>query len=92
MGIKSLNKFIKIKCPNCISRINLKDLENKVIVIDTSIYLYRFASDDTLIENIYLMVSLFKQNNITPIFIFDGKIGDINFQDRYFQPLSHPSE
>jgi len=73
MGIKSLNKFIKIKCPNCISRINLKDLENKVIAIDTSIYLYRFASDDTLIENIYLMVSLFKQNNITPIFIFDGK-------------------
>jgi flap endonuclease-1 len=35
--------------------------------------MYRFASDDNLIENIYLMLSIFRNYNIIPIFIFDGK-------------------
>jgi flap endonuclease-1 len=45
----------------------------KTIVIDTSIYLYKFISDNALIENMYLMVSIFKHYEIKPIFIFDGK-------------------
>jgi 5'-3' exonuclease len=35
--------------------------------------MYRFASEDTLIENIYLMLSIFRNYNIIPIFVFDGK-------------------
>jgi 5'-3' exonuclease len=35
--------------------------------------LYKYASDDNLIENIYLMLSIFRHYNVTPIFIFDGK-------------------
>ena len=35
--------------------------------------MYRYASDDNLIENIYLMLSIFRYYNIIPIFIFDGK-------------------
>lgn len=73
MGIKSLNKFIKTRCFDCLSKITLSDLKNRQIAIDASIYMYKFVSDDTLIENMYLMVSLFKKNNITPIFVFDGK-------------------
>ena len=73
MGIKSLNKFIKTRCFDCLSKITLSDLTNRQIAIDASIYMYKFISDDTLIENMYLMVSLFKKNNITPIFVFDGK-------------------
>ena len=73
MGIKHLNKFIKTNCSNCLSTISLKDLKDKEIAIDASIYLYRFISDNSLIENIYLMNSLFKKYNITPIFVFDGK-------------------
>ena len=73
MGIKSLNKFIKTRCFDCLSKITLSELTNRQIVIDASIYMYKFISDDTLIENMYLMVSLFKKNNITPIFVFDGK-------------------
>lgn len=73
MGIKRLNKFIKVNCSDSLSTVKLSDLRNKTIVIDTSIYLYRFISDGSLIENIYLMVSLFKKYNITPIFVFDGK-------------------
>ena len=35
--------------------------------------MYRFASDDSLIENMYLMLSVFRNYSIIPIFIFDGK-------------------
>ena len=73
MGIKHLNKFIKTNCSDCLTTISLKDLSGKEIAIDASIYLYRFISEDCLIENIYLMNSLFKKYNITPIFVFDGK-------------------
>jgi flap endonuclease-1 len=49
------------------------DLSGKKIAVDISIYMYRFSSDDTLIENMYLMLSIFKYYQIIPIFIFDGK-------------------
>jgi len=51
----------------------MKELANKTIVIDISIYMYKYQTDGTLIENIYLMLSLFKYYSIIPIFIFDGK-------------------
>jgi hypothetical protein len=52
---------------------DMKELANKTIVIDISIYMYKYQTDGTLIENIYLMLSLFKHYKIIPIFIFDGK-------------------
>ena len=73
MGIKHLNKFIKTNCSDCLTTVSLSNLKDKEIAIDASIYLYRFRSEKCLIENIYLMVSLFKKYNITPIFVFDGK-------------------
>jgi flap endonuclease-1 len=51
----------------------LKSLANKKVVIDTSIYLYKFLGEDALIENMYKLVSIFHYYRITPIFIFDGK-------------------
>ena len=43
MGIKFLNKYLIKKCSKrSIRRVNLSDLKNKVFVIDTSIYLYKF--------------------------------------------------
>ena len=73
MGIKNLNRFFKDECKESIKLISLKELSGKKIAIDISIYLYKYASDDTLIENIYLMLSIFRHYNIIPIFIFDGK-------------------
>ena len=73
MGIPHLNKYIKQNCNDCLFRISLSELSGKSIVIDTSIYMYKFESDGTLIENFYLMVSIFRHYNIIPIFIFDGK-------------------
>ena len=51
----------------------MSELSGKKIAIDISIYMYKFAGDDTLIENIYLMLSIFRHYNIIPVFIFDGK-------------------
>lgn len=73
MGIKNLNRFLKQECENSIKMIPLKELSGKKIVIDISIYLYKFEAENALIENIYLMLSIFTHYKIIPIFIFDGK-------------------
>ena len=74
MGIKYLNKFLLEKCKKTsIRKIHFSELDSKTIVIDTSIYLYKFASEDALLENFYLLISLFRKYNITPVFIFDGR-------------------
>ena len=74
MGIKNLNKYLLDKCnETSIQKIHLSKISGKTIVIDTSIYLYQFVSMNALLENMYLMISLFKKYNVTPIFVFDGK-------------------
>lgn len=73
MGIRYLNKHLRQCCPQSIRSISMSDLSGKIIAVDTSIYLYRYETDDNLLENIYLMLAIFKENKITPIFIFDGK-------------------
>jgi flap endonuclease-1 len=73
MGIRALNKFLQAKCKSSIKSIPLSDLSGKKIAVDISIYLYKYISENALLENLYLMISLFRANNIIPIFIFDGK-------------------
>jgi len=73
MGIKNLNTFMRDNCPESIKCISLAELSGKKIAVDISIYIYKFVGDDSLIENTYLMLSVFRYYNIIPIFIFDGK-------------------
>jgi 5'-3' exonuclease len=74
MGIKSLNRYFLENCgKKSICKTHLRDFANKTLVIDTSIYLYKFSADGALIENMYLMISIFKKYRIEPIFVFDGK-------------------
>jgi len=73
MGIPNLNRYLQTNCAQSIQRVKLSDLSGKRIVIDVSIYLYRFEADDALLENMYLMLAILGNYNITPIFIFDGK-------------------
>ena len=73
MGVKLLSKLLKTQCYDETRVTHLSSLYGKKICIDVSIYLYRYKSQNTLIESLYLMCSLFKHYNITPIFIFDGK-------------------
>jgi 5'-3' exonuclease len=73
MGIRYLNRFFKEEAMHAIKLMSLKQLSGKKIAIDISIYMYKYASENTLIENIYLLLSLLRNYNIIPIFIFDGK-------------------
>jgi len=74
MGIKYLNRFLRENCTKkSVRKVHLKTFANKTIVIDTSIYLYKFIGENALFENMYLFISILKSYNITPIFIFDGK-------------------
>ena len=73
MGIKQLNSFLKQYCKNAIKKVQFNELSNKKIAIDISIYLYKFLEDGNIIDNLYLMIGLFRKYNIIPVFIFDGK-------------------
>lgn len=73
MGIRYLNRFFKEEATQGIKLISLKQLSGKKIAIDISIYMYKYASENSLIENIYLLLSVLRHYNIIPIFIFDGK-------------------
>ena len=72
MGIPNLNRYLKQHCKSSINMIELSELKGKVIVIDISIYLYRYVAENALVENVYLLLSIFRHYNIRPIFIFDG--------------------
>jgi hypothetical protein len=74
MGIKHLNRFLRENCKKTsIYKAHLGEFKNKTLVIDASIYLYKFVSENGLIENMYLFISILKSYNIHPIFVFDGK-------------------
>ena len=73
MGPRGLNQFLKTNKPNGINEVDLSHFNGKTIAIDASIYLYRFNTNNELIENLYIMICIFKRHNITPLFIFDGK-------------------
>ena len=73
MGIKNLNKFIQKTCNNSINKVTFWELKGKVIVVDASIYMYRFLAENSLIENMYQLVSSLLYYEIVPIFVFDGE-------------------
>ena len=69
MGIRNLNRYLKESCPDSIRCINLVELSGKRIAVDISIYLYRYEAENALLENMYVMLSIFRHYNIIPIFI-----------------------
>lgn len=74
MGIRYLNRFLLNNCSHqSIHKICLKYLYGKTVVVDTSIYMYKFMEKGALLENMYQMISIFRKYNIIPVFVFDGK-------------------
>lgn len=70
MGIKQLNKLIRLHAD--LSTVKMSELSGKTITIDIMIYMYKYLATNSLLENMYSLCILCMQNNITPIFIFDG--------------------
>jgi len=73
MGIHLLQTFIASLNDRSVKEQHLREFSNKKITVDISIYLYRFKEMGNMIENIYLMCSIFRYYNINALFIFDGK-------------------
>ena len=74
MGVKYLNGYFTYNCSkNAIYKTNIEQWKDKTIVVDTSIYLYKFLTDGSFIEQLYLFLSIFKYYHINAVFIFDGK-------------------
>ena len=80
MGIKHLNRYLKKYCNKGIGNISIEKLRGKTIVIDTSIYIYKFLEDNALLENFFVLITNFREHDITPLFIFDGK-ADVSKMD-----------
>lgn len=72
MGVRMLNRYIREYSPKSFTKIPLSNLRGKKIAIDISIFIYQFIGDDKLLENMYNMIMLFRNNYIIPIFVFDG--------------------
>jgi len=74
MGVKELNQYLLKHCSKkAIKKTHFTDLQKKTVVVDISIYLYKFMAEENPMESLYTFLSLFKYYVITPIFIFDGK-------------------
>jgi 5'-3' exonuclease len=80
MGVKLLNKLMKKYAVKGVKIISLDQLKNKSIVVDISIYLYKYKSQNMLLTNIFKLCSVFKHYNINAIFIFDGEPDKIKQQ------------
>ena len=74
MGIPKLNRFLLNTCSdNSIKKKHMSAFSGKTVVVDASIYMYKFTGYNALIENMYLLITTLKYYKITPIFVFDGK-------------------
>jgi flap endonuclease-1 len=77
MGIRSLNRYLHGNCSkSAIHRVGINDLRGKTIVIDTSIYIYKYLKEDKLEENFTILINSLLKSRVRPIFIFDGKTPD----------------
>ena len=86
MGIQYLNKLIRTKCSGALKQIPLSNLRKKVIVIDTSIYLYRFAGEGGIVDGMYQMISILLMNHIIPVFVGVFNVSKLGFSRLKFDP------
>jgi len=88
MGIKNLNALINIFAPNSITKKKFEDFKGKKIAIDASLLIYQYViairntagdltnTEGDMTSHIHAVVSkslLYLDNEIIPIFVFDGK-------------------
>lgn len=76
MGVRFLNTYLLRTCSKesgSIKKSTFDLLENKKIVIDVSIYIYKFLESGRLADNFHKLLRLCVYHKVTPIFVFDGK-------------------
>lgn len=74
MGIRGLNKYFKqLASSKSIRPLYIEELKGKTLVVDTSIYIYKFIEDGSLLNNMFTFITQCMEYNITLLFVFDGK-------------------
>lgn len=76
MGVRFLNTYLLRTCSKesgSIKKSTFNILANKKIVVDVSIYIYKFLESGKLADNFHKLLKLCLYYKVTPIFVFDGK-------------------
>ena len=74
MGIKNLKIILNQKCKSAINTRKLDSYRGMILGIDLSIFLYKYLyNNDDHLEGLTRLILRLLKNQITPIFIFDGK-------------------
>ena len=68
MGVRYLNHFLHDQCPRGMKYISFEELRGKTIVVDVSIYLYKFKAFDEFLKLIKQMLMDFIRYGIHGIF------------------------
>ena len=74
MGIKNLRSLIEKYALDSITKKHLETYKNKIITIDTSLYMYRikYSNNNNFIDGFIKQIMRLLRNRITPVYIFDG--------------------
>ena len=74
MGIKNLRSLIEKYAIDSITKKHLETYNNKIITIDTSLYMYRikYSNNNNFIDGFMKQIMRLLRNRITPVYIFDG--------------------
>lgn len=72
MGIKGLSTYIKNCGRSGSTTRTLASLQGTRVVVDASIYMYRYQAQNDLVGGMYAMVSLLEHHGIQLHFVFDG--------------------
>lgn len=77
MGINNLKIILNKYCKNICNKKNLNQYKNKILAIDSSIFIYKslYCNNDILDGMTRIILSLLR-NGIIPYFVFDGKPPD----------------
>lgn len=73
MGIKGLSTYVKNSGRRGSTTRTLASLRGTRVVVDASIYMYRYQAQNDLVGGMYAMVSLLEHHGLELHFVFDGR-------------------
>ena len=75
MGIKSLHKFLRGKCPEVFIETPLSNLQYSKVIVDFSLYLFKYMTifgESGWMSAMINLISCLRRNEIHAVFAFDG--------------------
>jgi flap endonuclease-1 len=74
MGIKSLSKFLRDKCPGVFEHVHISEYHFKKVAIDISLYLCNYKAlygDDGWLRAFIRLIACLRENEVHCVFIYD---------------------